>query len=127
MLALLYKRWHNLFGTHEANVPQDIQLSGSHILKEHCTFENRNNAVTLIPHKDVLVYLNGRKLVEPEILRTGSRVILGKNHVFVLQIPTRLERYERNWLRMPKMKMKNVMLRRLIEFRPVRIVGKAGY
>ncbi|KAM7343211.1 kinesin family member unc-104 isoform 9-T11 [Cochliomyia hominivorax] len=69
-------------GTHEANVPQDIQLSGSHILKEHCTFENRNNCVTLIPHKDALVYLNGRKLVEPEVLRTGSRVILGKNHVF---------------------------------------------
>ncbi|TMW53505.1 hypothetical protein DOY81_001382 [Sarcophaga bullata] len=69
-------------GTHEANVPQDIQLSGSHILKEHCTFENRNNCVTLIPHKDALVYLNGRKLAEPEVLRTGSRVILGKNHVF---------------------------------------------
>ncbi|XP_055916349.1 kinesin-like protein unc-104 isoform X1 [Eupeodes corollae] len=69
-------------GTHEANVPQDIQLSGSHILKEHCTFENRNDSVTLIPHKDALVYLNGRKLVEPEVLVTGSRVILGKNHVF---------------------------------------------
>lgn len=69
-------------GTHEANVPQDIQLSGSHILKEHCTFENRNNTVTLIPHKDAMVYLNGRKLVEPEVLKTGSRVILGKNHVF---------------------------------------------
>ncbi|XP_053965537.1 kinesin-like protein unc-104 isoform X1 [Anastrepha ludens] len=69
-------------GTHEANVPQDIQLSGSHILKEHCTFENRNSTVTLIPHKDALVYLNGRKLVEPEVLKTGSRVILGKNHVF---------------------------------------------
>lgn len=69
-------------GTSEANVPQDIQLSGSHILKEHCTFENRSNVVTLIPHKDALVYLNGRKLVEPEILTTGSRVILGKNHVF---------------------------------------------
>lgn len=69
-------------GTHEANVPQDIQLSGPHILKEHCTFENRNNVVTLIPHKDALVYLNGRKLSEPEVLTTGSRVILGKNHVF---------------------------------------------
>lgn len=69
-------------GTSEANVPQDIQLSGSHILKEHCTFENRSDTVTLIPHKDALVYLNGRKLVEPEVLTTGSRVILGKNHVF---------------------------------------------
>ncbi|XP_055384645.1 kinesin-like protein unc-104 isoform X2 [Condylostylus longicornis] len=74
-------------GTHEANVPQDIQLSGSHILKEHCTFENRNNVVTLIPHKDALVYLNGRKLTEPEVLMTGSRVILGKNHVFRFQHP----------------------------------------
>ncbi|XP_032306996.1 kinesin-like protein unc-104 isoform X7 [Drosophila ananassae] len=69
-------------GTHEANVPQDIQLSGSHILKEHCTFENRNSTVTLLPHKDAIIYVNGRKLVEPEVLKTGSRVILGKNHVF---------------------------------------------
>nr|XP_017024625.1 kinesin-like protein unc-104 isoform X2 [Drosophila kikkawai] len=69
-------------GTHEANLPQDIQLSGSHILKEHCTFENRNSTVTLLPHKDAIIYVNGRKLVEPEVLKTGSRVILGKNHVF---------------------------------------------
>lgn len=69
-------------GTSEANVPQDIQLCGSHILKEHCTFDNRNGVVTLLPHKDALVYLNGRKLTEPEVLGTGSRVILGRNHVF---------------------------------------------
>ncbi|XP_058835346.1 kinesin-like protein unc-104 isoform X5 [Topomyia yanbarensis] len=69
-------------GTSEANVPQDIQLSGSHILKEHCVFENKDGVVTLVPHKDALVYLNGRKLVEPEVLQTGSRVILGRNHVF---------------------------------------------
>ncbi|XP_055627412.1 kinesin-like protein unc-104 isoform X4 [Toxorhynchites rutilus septentrionalis] len=69
-------------GTSEANVPQDIQLSGSHILKEHCVFENKDDVVTLVPHKDALVYLNGRELTEPEVLQTGSRVILGKNHVF---------------------------------------------
>lgn len=69
-------------GTSESNLPQDIQLSGSHILKEHCTFENRNGTVTLIPHKDALVYMNGKILVDPEVLTTGSRVILGKNHVF---------------------------------------------
>lgn len=69
-------------GTSEANLPQDIQLSGSHILKEHCIFENRSGVVTLIPAKDAMVYCNGRKVSEPEILNTGSRVILGKNHVF---------------------------------------------
>lgn len=69
-------------GTAEANLPQDIQLSGSHILKEHCVFENKNGVVTCVPHKDAIIYVNGKVLLEPEVLITGSRVILGKNHVF---------------------------------------------
>ncbi|XP_053610320.1 kinesin-like protein unc-104 isoform X3 [Plodia interpunctella] len=69
-------------GTSEANVPQDIQLSGSHILSEHCIFENTDGVICLIPHRTALVYVNGREVTEPIILKTGSRVILGKNHVF---------------------------------------------
>nr|XP_021203752.2 kinesin-like protein unc-104 isoform X7 [Bombyx mori] len=69
-------------GTSEAKVPQDIQLSGSHILSEHCIFENADGVICLIPHRGALVYVNGRELEEPVILKSGSRVILGKNHVF---------------------------------------------
>ncbi|XP_028158332.1 kinesin-like protein unc-104 isoform X2 [Ostrinia furnacalis] len=69
-------------GTAEANVPQDIQLNGSHILSEHCIFENTDGVICLIPHHGALVYINGREVTEPIILKTGSRVILGKNHVF---------------------------------------------
>lgn len=69
-------------GTSEANLPQDIQLSGSYILKEHLLFENRSGVVTMVPNKEALVYLNGKQVSEAEILTTGSRVILGKNHVF---------------------------------------------
>ncbi|GBP28430.1 Kinesin-like protein KIF1B [Eumeta japonica] len=69
-------------GTAEANVPQDIQLSGSHILCEHCIFENADGVICLIPHSGALVYVNGREVTEPIILKSGSRVILGKNHVF---------------------------------------------
>lgn len=69
-------------GTSEANVPQDIQLSGPYIMKEHCVFENKGGVVTLVPHKDAIIYVNGKKLTDPEVLTTGSRVILGKNHVF---------------------------------------------
>lgn len=69
-------------GTAEANLPQDIQLCGSYILKEHCIFENRSGIVTLVPHNEAMVYINGRKISDPEVLSTGSRVILGKNHVF---------------------------------------------
>ncbi|XP_053660467.1 kinesin-like protein unc-104 [Anopheles marshallii] len=84
-------------GTSEANVPQDIQLSGSHILKEHCGFENKDGVVTLVPHKDALVYVNGRKVIEPEVLQTGSRVILGRNHVFRFTHPEQArEKREKN-------------------------------
>ncbi|XP_039756150.1 kinesin-like protein unc-104 isoform X11 [Pararge aegeria] len=69
-------------GTAEGNVPQDIQLCGSHILSEHCIFENTDGVICLIPHHGALVYVNGREINEPTILKTGSRVILGKNHVF---------------------------------------------
>ncbi|XP_058067087.1 kinesin-like protein unc-104 isoform X1 [Anopheles bellator] len=84
-------------GTSEANVPQDIQLSGSHILKEHCVFENKDGVVTLVPHKDALVYVNGRKVIDPEVLQTGSRVILGRNHVFRFTHPEQArEKREKN-------------------------------
>ncbi|XP_045774783.1 kinesin-like protein unc-104 isoform X7 [Maniola jurtina] len=69
-------------GTAEGEVPQDIQLCGSHILSEHCIFENTDGVICLIPHHGALVYVNGREINEPTILKTGSRVILGKNHVF---------------------------------------------
>lgn len=81
-LLIIFSSGITRLGTAESNLPQDIQLSGPYILKEHCIFENRGGVVTLVPHKDALVYCNGRKIVEPEVLQTGSRVILGKNHVF---------------------------------------------
>lgn len=69
-------------GSAEANIPQDVQLSGSHIKAEHCVFENKDNKVTLVPLNGALIYVNGREVTEPIVLKTGSRVILGKNHVF---------------------------------------------
>jgi kinesin family protein 1 len=74
-------------GTHEAEIPQDIQLSGDNILQEHCIFDNDNGVVSIVPAQDALVYINGRKIIEPEVLSTGSRVILGKSHVFRFQHP----------------------------------------
>ncbi|XP_050299127.1 kinesin-like protein unc-104 isoform X2 [Anthonomus grandis grandis] len=69
-------------GSEEASSPQDVQLSGSHIKPEHCIFENKDRKITLIPVNGALIYVNGREITEPITLKTGSRVILGKNHVF---------------------------------------------
>ncbi|XP_076671886.1 kinesin family member unc-104 isoform X5 [Andrena cerasifolii] len=84
-------------GSAEANIPQDIQLCGPHILSEHCVFENHESIITLIPKKAALIYVNGREVTEPIVLKTGSRVILGKNHVFRFNHPDQVrERREKS-------------------------------
>ncbi|XP_015436639.1 PREDICTED: kinesin-like protein unc-104 isoform X6 [Dufourea novaeangliae] len=84
-------------GSAEANIPQDIQLCGPHILSEHCVFENHESIITLIPKKGALIYVNGREIAEPIVLKTGSRVILGRNHVFRFNHPDQVrERREKS-------------------------------
>ncbi|RXG74035.1 Kinesin-like protein [Armadillidium vulgare] len=49
--------------------------------------KNHEGIVTLHPAKDALCFVNGREVTELTILKTGSRVILGKNHVFRFNHP----------------------------------------
>ncbi|KRT82690.1 Kinesin, partial [Oryctes borbonicus] len=77
-------------GSAEANIPQDVQLCGSHIKSEHCIFENKEGVITLIPMNGALTYVNGREVQDPIVLKTGSRVILGKNHVFRFNNPNEI-------------------------------------
>lgn len=75
-------------GQEGASIAQDIQLSGTNILVEHCIFENRNGIVTLVPlAPEALCFVNGRCIDGPKELKTGARVILGKYHVFRFQHP----------------------------------------
>lgn len=93
-------------GSGEANVPQDIQLIGSHIMGEHCIFENKDGLVTLKPFPGAETYVNGRQVFEPVTLKIGSRVILGKNHVFRFNHPAQAreqrEKYINNELKEDK-------------------------
>ncbi len=75
-------------GSPDANNPQDIQLVGAHIQSEHCHFENSKGVVKLVPRPNAICFVNGRKVQDnPITLKTGSRVILGKNHVFRFNHP----------------------------------------
>lgn len=69
-------------GSGASEKTQDVQLCGSHILPEHCLFENNNDVITLTPCHGAICYVNGREVATKVTLNTGSRVILGKNHVF---------------------------------------------
>ncbi|RZF34007.1 hypothetical protein LSTR_LSTR012352 [Laodelphax striatellus] len=83
-------------GGADTNVMQDVTLSGSHIGAEHCVFENRDNVITLVPHAGALCYVNGRQITQPTVLKTGSRVILGKNHVFRFNHPEQAREHREN-------------------------------
>ncbi|CAG8980271.1 hypothetical protein HYALB_00013468 [Hymenoscyphus albidus] len=74
----------------------EIRLNGSRILEEHCTFENTDNVVTLVPREGAAVMVNGKRIVEPRRLRSGYRVILGDFHIFRFNHPmeARAERAE---------------------------------
>lgn len=74
----------------------DIRLTGSQILHEHCTFENVDGAVTVIPKDNAGVMVNGIRIDKPKRLRSGFRIILGDFHIFRFNNPqeARAERAE---------------------------------
>ncbi|XP_042194896.1 kinesin-like protein KIF1A isoform X7 [Callorhinchus milii] len=79
-------------GREDAERRQDIVLSGHFIKEEHCIF--RSNAISCLevvvilePCEEADTYVNGKKVSEPTILRSGNRIIMGKSHVFRFNHP----------------------------------------
>ncbi|XP_058890607.1 kinesin-like protein KIF1A isoform X5 [Acipenser ruthenus] len=79
-------------GREDAASRQDIVLSGHFIKDEHGTFTSTTCplgevSVILEPCEGAETYVNGKKVSEPTILRSGNRIILGKSHVFRFNHP----------------------------------------
>nr|XP_015216701.1 PREDICTED: kinesin-like protein KIF1A isoform X12 [Lepisosteus oculatus] len=79
-------------GREDASSRQDIVLSGHFIKDEHCTFTSTTNnlgevVVILEPCEESETYVNGKRVTEPTILRSGNRIIMGKSHVFRFNHP----------------------------------------
>ncbi|KAK3701323.1 hypothetical protein LTR37_015544 [Vermiconidia calcicola] len=65
----------------------DILLNGSKILPDHCTFENVDGVVTVVPKDGAAIMVNGLRIEAPKRLRSGYRVILGDFHIFRFNHP----------------------------------------
>ncbi|XP_008585338.1 PREDICTED: kinesin-like protein KIF1A isoform X11 [Galeopterus variegatus] len=79
-------------GREDGERRQDIVLSGHFIKEEHCVFRSDSRGgteavVTLEPCDGADTYVNGKKVTEPSILRSGNRIIMGKSHVFRFNHP----------------------------------------
>uniref|UniRef100_A0A3B3U7W5 plus-end-directed kinesin ATPase n=1 Tax=Poecilia latipinna TaxID=48699 RepID=A0A3B3U7W5_9TELE len=79
-------------GRLDASSRQDIVLSGHFIQGEHCTFTrcagpSGETAVILEPCEGAETYVNGKRVTEATVLKSGNRIILGKSHVFRFNHP----------------------------------------
>ncbi|KAM4739232.1 kinesin-like protein KIF1A isoform 14-T14 [Anableps anableps] len=78
-------------GRLDASSRQDIVLSGHFIQDEHCTFTRSagpsGETVVLEPCEGAETYVNGKRVTEPTVLKSGNRIILGKSHVFRFNHP----------------------------------------
>ncbi|XP_069857772.1 kinesin-like protein KIF1C isoform X2 [Dipodomys merriami] len=77
----------------------DIKLTGQFIQEQHCVFRSLPQpdgevVVTLEPCEGAETYVNGKLVTEPLVLKSGNRIVMGKNHVFRFNHPeqARLER-----------------------------------
>ncbi|XP_016521179.1 kinesin-like protein KIF1A [Poecilia formosa] len=78
-------------GRLDASSRQDIVLSGHFIQGEHCTFTRcagpSGETVILEPCEGAETYVNGKRVTEATVLKSGNRIILGKSHVFRFNHP----------------------------------------
>ncbi|XP_056420667.1 kinesin-like protein KIF1A isoform X2 [Hyla sarda] len=79
-------------GREDVERRQDIVLSGHFIRDEHCIFQSDvmscgSVIVTLEPCEGADTYVNGKKVTELCVLRSGNRIIMGKSHVFRFNHP----------------------------------------
>ncbi|KAI9838640.1 MAG: hypothetical protein M1819_004954 [Sarea resinae] len=88
-------------GNVDTATTSEIRLNGSKILHEHCTFENVDGIVTVVPKEGAAVMVNGSRIDKPKRLRSGYRIILGDFHIFRFNHPqeARAERAEQSLLR----------------------------
>ncbi|KYO28606.1 hypothetical protein Y1Q_0020306 [Alligator mississippiensis] len=85
--------------TRVGQVGVDIKLTGQFIAEQHCNIWSRTTptgevVVTLEPCAGAETYVNGKLVTEALVLKSGNRMVLGKNHVFRFNHPeqARLER-----------------------------------
>lgn len=68
-------------------VPLDIVLDGPLVRPLHCTIENKNGKLILLPEIDGDTYVNGQAISGKIHLKHGDRLVIGGNHYFKISNP----------------------------------------
>lgn len=81
------KEGNTTIGRADAEVKQDIVLSGLEVEPEHCVIEHDNGEVTLHPASAGICMVNGEHIQEPTKLYQGAVILLGTTNMFRFNNP----------------------------------------
>jgi kinesin family protein 13 len=82
-LFVYYLKERTLIGRSDAPIEQDIQLSGSGIMPQHCTIEinKSTNEIIIIPLEGARTCVNGLAIKDKILLKHGDCIFWGNNSV----------------------------------------------
>uniref|UniRef100_A0A8W8NA20 CAP-Gly domain-containing protein n=1 Tax=Magallana gigas TaxID=29159 RepID=A0A8W8NA20_MAGGI len=86
-MLVYYLKDHTLVGQQDADVQQDIQLSGLGIMPEHCVVDIENGDVWLTPIDGARTCVNGSTIHQKTKVKNGDRILWGNNHFFRINCP----------------------------------------
>ncbi|XP_065344579.1 kinesin-like protein KIF13A isoform X4 [Cloeon dipterum] len=86
-LLVYYLKDRTLVGRKEAQVEQDIQLSGLGIQPEHCVLTMEGEKLFIIPLEGARTYVNGFPITDKILLHHGDRLLWGNHHFFRVNCP----------------------------------------
>ncbi|XP_039083355.1 kinesin-like protein KIF14 [Hyaena hyaena] len=95
MLLYMIKEGTTTVGKYKPDSSHDIQLSGVLIADDHCTINNFDGIVSIIPVGKAKTYINGKHILESTVLHHGDRVILGGDHYFRFNHPVEVQKGKR--------------------------------
>ncbi|CCG84274.1 protein of unknown function [Taphrina deformans PYCC 5710] len=83
LLVYNLKRGQTTCGSIQSDAA-DIKLSSPSIRPLHCTFFNNVRTITLKPHENSTVCVNGQRIHDEIVLSTGCRLVIGddERHIF---------------------------------------------
>ncbi|XP_073813304.1 kinesin-like protein 98A isoform X1 [Musca autumnalis] len=93
------KEGETSIGTDEAEIPQDIELSGDGIRSQHCSIILKDGICTLHPRPLAQCWLNAHLIDEPTNISQGDIILLGRTNIFRFNNPTEAARLRKEYNR----------------------------
>lgn len=104
------KEGDTLIGTDEAEIKQDIVLTGMGICPEHCKIILSNGTSMIYPFEGAQCWLNANLIDQPTAISQGDIILLGRTNMFRYNNPMEMAKFRKNSSRNTKTDLSRLSL-----------------